>query len=862
MTYGLKLPPSNNTSLVVPDGLAAQQWEAHLLEASLAEDGKVWGTPRLSTYRNWVGDLWSNSSHTDATAVPITHSQSGALWRRTIAESPEGPELIGHDGPASLAAQTWRSLLAWDIDPAALRAEPGQADFATFLRWCSAYVDRLRDSRFLDDAETERALLDAEFELQDPIVLLDHHDPSPVQQKLVQRLRKGGCDVRHEQAPHELAECRRIELGNEREELECAAAWARRYLESSPKRRVALVVADLDTRPDSVERSLTRAFGSGADDGAGSGIPVAIACGRPLRTVAAIDAAFCGIELLSPRGTSVTLSRWLRSGHFHARDRALRCEGALLETRLRSLLVMQVGFPDAYRHGGLAQTMRRQVPELAERLDAALAEVGAGTRLTPTAWINVWQHSLARLGWTDAASEEAAQAWDRALAEFAQLTPVLGAIPLGAALDELERILDRPQPAAPLPVWGVHVFGNIDDIGPGYDRAWITGVSDSRWPEPARDNPLLPRRLQLEHGMPASDPLAALARSRQSFERLRTRVGEVVFSWPRLEQDRQCAPSALIEDIGSVTLDGLAVTRNRERSPSTSRTLEQIADPAPPLSGSTIVGGAQTLNHQAKCPMRAFCKGRLGARPLEPFGRGLSAGMQGKLAHRAAELLFAQAGTPDALHSRLGACVERALDETFRGARGSLRALHELERDRLTTLLGKLVEAESRRDAYSVEHLEQRRRIRVDSWLVRARIDRVDRLADGTLAVLDYKTGRYAGRLEWFGDRLRDTQLPLYALELGERVSAAVIVGLREPQVSYRGIWLDPDAFPGRSQKLPDERSWHEQISVWRDQLAVLAREYAGGDTRVFESDLEAVKGSYAPLSRIYELLATWQNHT
>ncbi len=862
MAYGLKYPSTNSTSFVVRDGIAAQQWEALLLDAPRADDGRIWSAPQLRTYRNWIGELWSDIPNRAARGVPITQAQGNALWRQTIAESPEGPELIGHDGPASLAAQAWRSLLAWNIDPAALRAEPGQTDFATFLRWCAGYQDRLRNSRFLDEAQTERALLAAEPDVRFPIVLLDQHDPSPVQEKLVGRLQAAGCEVRHEQPPQELAESRCIELGNEREEFECAAVWARRYLESSPQRKVALVVADLDTKLDSIERSLSRVFESGADGDSGPGIPVTIAGGRPMRAVPALDAAFCGIELLSPRGTFLTLSRWLRSAHFHAADRSLHCEAALLEARLRSRLIVQVGFLDAYRHGGLGPEMRREIPQLAERVDSALAEMGVHTRRTPTAWIAVWQRALARLGWPDGANEESARAWDRATAEFAQLTPVLGGLPPGAALDELERILNRPQPAAPLSLWGVHVFGSIDDIGPGYDRAWVTGFSDSRWPEPARDNPLLPRRLQLAHGMPACDPLTALERSRQGVDRLLTRVGEVVFSWPSRERDRQCAPSALIENVRSATLDELAAARNDGRFLVAGHKIEQIADPGPPLGGSTIVGGAQTLNHQATCPLRAFCEGRLGARSLEPIRRGLSAGVQGKLAHRAAELLFAHHESPGALRSHLAACIERALDETFRGARGSLRALYELERDRLTTLLGKLVEAESRRGEHSIEHLEERRTIRVDSWLVRARIDRVDRLADGSLAVLDYKTGRYAGRLAWFGDRLRDTQLPLYTLELGERGSAAVIVGLREPQVNYRGIWRDPDAFPGRSQKLPDERSWQEQIGVWRGQLAVLAREYSGGDTRVFETDLDAVKGSYAPLSRVCELLATWQNHT
>ena len=853
------------TAFVVRDGLAAQQWEAHLLGEQLSDTHRVFRAPPLLTYRNWLGELWSDLPDCGTAQVPITQAQSTALWRQTIAESAEGPALIGHDGPAALAVQAWRSLLACDIDPSTLEANSGQADFGTFLRWCASYRNRLRDANFVDGAQIERALLHSEATPRESVVLLDRHDPPPVEQRLLDRLRATGCQIRHEPPPGRPARSLRIELANEHDELACAAAWARRYFESSPSpspsRRVALVVPDLDTRHAAVERILAQALGSDGFADGGFGIPVAIASGWPELAVPAINAAFCAIELLSPRGTFVTLSRWLRSAHFHSADRQRYCDAALLETRLRSLLVLKTGFLEAYRHGGLARTIRGEAPDLAMRLDAALAEFPTRPILTPSAWIAVWQRSLARLGWSAAADADAAQAWERALAEFAQLTPVLGAIRANTALDELERILNGPRAAAPLSLSGVHVFERVDDIGPGYDRAWITGFSDSRWPELARDNPLLPRRLQIAHGMPWCNPLAALERSRQSLERLLNRVPEVVLSWPNLELDRQSEPSALIEGVETATLADLGIDGSAARPRDTSRSVERIIDPAPPLKGSTIIGGAQTLNQQAACPLRAFCSGRLGAHALDPFERGLSAGMQGKLAHRAAQLLFDPADSADDPASRLRDCVERALNEIFRGMHGSADALHELERNRLTALLARLIEAESNRCEYAVEHIEERREIRIESWLLRARMDRVDRLADGTLAVLDYKTGRYVGKPDWFGERLNDTQLPLYALDLGERVSAAVIVHLRDPRVSYRGVWQDRDDFPGKPEKLPEERSWQAQIGVWREQLGVLAREYADGDTRVFDTGIDALKGSYAPLSRIYEILASWQKH-
>src|SRR6185436_9926092 len=110
-------------------------------------------------------------------------------------------------------------------------------------------------------------------------------------------------------------------------------------------------------------------------------------------------------------------------------------------------------------------------PGVAAALAAALAEVGRAAAATPTHWARLWPRVLGRLDWRATHDDASVRHWQAALDELARLTPVLGTISPEAALDELERILDRPQPTA-LPLHGIHVFERIDDVGPGYAAAW------------------------------------------------------------------------------------------------------------------------------------------------------------------------------------------------------------------------------------------------------------------------------------------------------------------------------------------------------------------------------------------------------
>jgi hypothetical protein len=224
--------------------------------------------------------------------------------------------------------------------------------------------------------------------------------------------------------------------------------------------------------------------------------------------------------------------------------------------------------------------------------------------------------------------------------------------------------------------------------------------------------------------------------------------------------------------------------------------------------------------------------------------------------HRALELLLADLPALDQFAAKLGEvgeAAERALGELFADARKPLRALFALEAERLATALARFIALEQKRAPFRIVAVERKVRIAVAGFELQVRIDRIDELGDGSLAILDYKTSERVTTKGWFRDRPRDTQLPLYASHAAERVSAAAIAAVNaDPE--YRGYWPD-GAFPSRPTQL-GEYAWPAQLEHWRTQIEALVREHAAGDARVFLDDLEEAEGAYAPLTRIDEQLA------
>ena len=98
----------------------------------------------------------------------------------------------------------------------------------------------------------------------------------------------------------------------------------------------------------------------------------------------------------------------------------------------------------------------------------------------------------------------------------------------------------------------------------------------------------------------------------------------------------------------------------------------------------------------------------------------------------------------------------------------------ELEEIRLARLLSEWIEFEKSRAPFTVEQTEAQRTVTIAGLSMNLRLDRVDRLVDGSPLVVDYKTGSVDPR-SWDLPRPDDLQLPLYKV-FGLEPSATIPV--------------------------------------------------------------------------------------
>ena len=856
------------TTVVTAGGIDARQIQNYLARQHLEAGRSAWLTPAVLTFRDWATALWHRYLD-DGRRQLLTPGQVDALWRRVIDESGAGLRgLPGYSHISAWAREASQRRRDWNVDIDDLYAFRDDPDCRAFLRWERAYREVLDDAGWMDPGDAVDALA---VRAPSPggngtaSVLWADLTLTPIQSQLAERLRMAGFKCSDWAPPSCNQRSRRIQLEDASEEVRVAAAWAAARLARQPGQRLAIVVPGLEARRGEVVGALEEALYPdrlrlGARTGHRQIVCLqgqATAMDNPM-----IGAAMNALELFGSAGDFPVLSRWLRSPFFGAPDNAdARC---MLETQLRSHISSQMTFLDAFRSGGLAARIRAALPALADELEAAVSLMGAHPRrATLTAWVTVWRRLLDGLAWGGQDST-VPDDWESALNDLVLLTPILGRLDLSDALAELERILGRPQRLGAVPLHGIFLLASPENVGPGYDAAWVSGLTDTQWPQASQPIPLLPSTLQRRHDMPWATPAAALEQSRITIQRLVDRVPEVILSSPGSVHEHSVQPSPLILSWPLVTeadLLGSSARRSQRFGLDESR-LETSTDTVPPVEARKLRGGIGTLSMQSICPLRAFIESRLTAKPLETVRPGFNARQRGIVAHAAVRRLYSDlpeqkellSWSPGDRTRRIDRSCQSSLRGMFGVAEDRLGALFELELARLRSVLAQLLELESTRTPFRVAGMEQTIKVDVEGLEIAGRLDRVDELhPDGSLAVIDYKTGRRNNPSDWLKERPRDLQLPFYAAFLEAGVEAVVIAALNPVSPQYKGLWLADGRFPGRTGRLPAEFTWPMQRDRWRTQVETLAREYADGDGRIFRKEIKQAEGGIAPLTRVHE---------
>ena len=249
---------------------------------------------------------------------------------------------------------------------------------------------------------------------------------------------------------------------------------------------------------------------------------------------------------------------------------------------------------------------------------------------------------------------------------------------------------------------------------------------------------------------------------------------------------------------------------------------------------------------------------------MDPYRLGIEPKAKGIILHQVLEAFFTNNTTYAALseldtetiNTQLEQHLKTALAEYAKEKPFTLNpAFLSAYTKRIIQQLSGYIALEQTRPPFTVTAREARTQYAVNTLTIRGIIDRIDTLADGSHCIIDYKTGE-ASISHWFGDTIRDPQLPIYSLAFSQKVGAIVLAKIHDTTITQTGICDIEHDFHSVKAKYPKPHSsWDDVQSYWQTQIDAITQTYSQGSVKVNPISVTTVCSHcpYAGLCRIWE---------
>ena len=804
---------------------------------------------RYVDWKSFVRGEWEERSFDSRLLLNPTQEQ--ALWAAVAGDSHHLATVL-EDPRHRLAALAMEAhSLLCNFAPRCLRENARSAwelDAAALSDWLAAFDEACRTGNLLSPSRLPlelAPLLTGERTTRRPLLLAGFDRILPVQRSLFEAWGRWQAASSGEPA----AQVNFYEAADIQTELTACALWCGRQLAANPGARLLVVTQDATSRRGEIERAFIKQT-LPAESGSPARQPFEFSLGVPLGKIALARGGYLLLRWLSAPIEEQELDGLLSTGQLAANpDEFLALQGFLRTLRRRGR---------QQPHWTVAEFLAQRSPSnplpsaWIERISQAQGRLESLARHPhrPLDWAGSIPQILDAAGWPgfrplSSAEFQAARHWQIAVESVGSLGFDGRLILWREYLAALRRTLDETLFASESHDAPILIAGPAESAGLTADAIWFLGATEGSWPAGGATHPLLPIEVQREAGMPHASAQVDWELARAMTTRLLASAPQVHFSYARQNQGAEARPSRLaLQFAGPPRPLPPELVSPATRSPLTV-SVEDFS--RIPFRAGIAEGGSSVLTTQSQCPFKAFATSRLAAQGWEAAQAGLTASQRGQLIH--AVLHSVWGGPPNGIRSHVELVelgdrnsfvakhVRRVVAEEIPDSlRNRMPARYlALEELRLTRLVTEWLSYEAERLPFAVAKAEADSTVTIAGLTLRLRLDRVDHLNDGTLLVIDYKTGDVSPEA-WELPRPEDVQMPLYAgyaLGQDEELGGLVFARIRAGSHAFAGQVGDAKATLlsglSPSSALVKNPLTAEQLLDWRDCIQQLARAFVAG---------------------------------
>jgi ATP-dependent helicase/nuclease subunit B len=351
-------------------------------------------------------------------------------------------------------------------------------------------------------------------------------------------------------------------------------------------------------------------------------------------------------------------------------------------------------------------------------------------------------------------------------------------------------------------------------------HTWILGCEADREFTSHKMSPFLGINQQRAAGVPGSDPNREYRFVKQLLKSLTVGLRELNVSYSQMVDEHEKRPLKIFSTLSECSTEDSAW-----QWPKTWKLRDVkwgciLDEKGPRVSINENLGGTKVLTDYNACAFKGFATTRLKAEPLAVPERGLSKRKKGELVHQVLAQLWSRLARLEVLWDMPRESLLKWMNEEINKILSALfpltkleKVLLEVEETRLRELMILWFEVEERSEEFEVLETEYAYSTQIGNLTFRMRADRIDRLANGSLRIVDYKTGNCENGA-WLPSRMDDPQLPFYAstLPIG-RVSSIAYAQVKEGQARY----LSWPSNQKPKNELP--QNWEDASELWESDL-------------------------------------------